>query len=225
MPLDVTRIHALCFDLDGTISDTDDLYVQRATRWLAPLARLFPGFSAQRAARRLVMGLETPGNMIYRALDRLNLDNLMYTVRDHIRPRVDPKSRKEYLLIPGIVDMLELLHQQFPLALVSARDSRSAVEFITHFRLERYFEVIVGGDTTRRSKPNPDPLLYVSEKINIPASHLLMVGDTVVDILTGKSAGAQTVGVLCGFGTEAELWRAGADLILANTTHLPVALA
>lgn len=44
-----------------------------------------------------------------------------------------------------------------------------------------------------------------------------MVGDTTVDIRAGKSAGAQTAGVLCGFGEERELKHFGADLILQNT--------
>ena len=47
-----------------------------------------------------------------------------------------------------------------------------------------------------------------------------MVGDTTVDIRAGRLAGAQTVGVLCGFGQEVELVRLGADLILPNTADL-----
>jgi len=47
-----------------------------------------------------------------------------------------------------------------------------------------------------------------------------MVGDTTVDIRAGVAAGAQTVGVLCGFGERGELERAGADLILESTTEL-----
>lgn len=47
-----------------------------------------------------------------------------------------------------------------------------------------------------------------------------MVGDTTVDILAGRSAGAQTLGVLCGFGAEPELRKAGADEIAANPTGL-----
>jgi phosphoglycolate phosphatase-like HAD superfamily hydrolase len=47
-----------------------------------------------------------------------------------------------------------------------------------------------------------------------------MIGDTTVDILAGKAAGAQTVGVLCGFGEEAELRRAGADLIVKDLKEL-----
>jgi phosphoglycolate phosphatase len=47
-----------------------------------------------------------------------------------------------------------------------------------------------------------------------------MIGDTTVDIRAGKSAGAQTVGVLCGFGEEAELKSWGADLVLESTAQL-----
>jgi phosphoglycolate phosphatase-like HAD superfamily hydrolase len=56
--------------------------------------------------------------------------------------------------------------------------------------------------------------------MGVPPSTCLMVGDTMVDILAGKKAGAQTVGVLCGFGDNRELKRAGADLILDNTSDL-----
>jgi len=48
----------------------------------------------------------------------------------------------------------------------------------------------------------------------------VMVGDTTVDIRAGVSAGAQTVGVLCGFGRRYELERAGANLILESTAEL-----
>ena len=47
------------------------------------------------------------------------------------------------------------------------------------------------------------------------------MGDTGVDITASARAGAQSVGVLCGFGERAELERAGADAILASTATLP----
>ena len=47
-----------------------------------------------------------------------------------------------------------------------------------------------------------------------------MVGDTSVDIRAGRAAGAQTVGVLCGFGEEAELREHAADMILSMTAEL-----
>ncbi|MPN00756.1 Phosphoglycolate phosphatase [bioreactor metagenome] len=56
--------------------------------------------------------------------------------------------------------------------------------------------------------------------MQVPAQNCLMIGDTTVDILAGKAAGAQTVGVLCGFGEEGELRRAGADLIVKDLKEL-----
>ena len=52
-----------------------------------------------------------------------------------------------------------------------------------------------------------------------------MIGDTTVDMRAGKSAGAQTVGVLCGFGEKEELLRMGADLILNSTNELADAIS
>jgi N-acetyl-D-muramate 6-phosphate phosphatase len=47
-----------------------------------------------------------------------------------------------------------------------------------------------------------------------------MVGDTTVDILSARRAGAWAIGVLCGFGEERELWRAGAHMVLHTTADL-----
>jgi phosphoglycolate phosphatase len=47
-----------------------------------------------------------------------------------------------------------------------------------------------------------------------------MVGDTTADIISGNTAGLQTVGVLCGFGERSELEAAGANIILDSTADL-----
>ena len=56
--------------------------------------------------------------------------------------------------------------------------------------------------------------------MGVQPDECLMIGDTTVDIRAAQAAGAQSVGVLCGFGTEAELQRAGADLIIDSTASL-----
>jgi phosphoglycolate phosphatase len=56
--------------------------------------------------------------------------------------------------------------------------------------------------------------------MQVPPEACLMVGDTIVDIQAGKAAGAQTIGLLCGFGEEHELRRRGADMILSTTSEL-----
>jgi phosphoglycolate phosphatase-like HAD superfamily hydrolase len=67
-------------------------------------------------------------------------------------------------------------------------------------------------------------VLWAAAQMSVLPEACLMVGDTPVDIIAGHAAGAQTVGVLCGFGERSELERAGADLILEATPALVEAL-
>jgi len=67
--------------------------------------------------------------------------------------------------------------------------------------------------------------VLAAKKMGVKPVECLMIGDTTVDMRAGKSAGAQTVGVLCGFGEEEELIRLGADLILNNTGELTTILS
>ena len=63
-------------------------------------------------------------------------------------------------------------------------------------------------------------MVWAARQMGLEPQECVMIGDTTVDIRAGKAAGAQTVGVLCGFGDEKELRRAGADLILPSTADL-----
>lgn len=215
MPLDLSRVRALCFDVDGTLSDTDDLYVQKAARFLPRFLFRDP----ERAARRLVMWIESPGNALMGLPDRFGLDDELAALVDWMY-RHRRKRWKQYLLVPGVDAMLASLHGRFPLAVVSARDERGTRAFLDHFHLTRYFDVIVTALTAPHTKPYPDPVIYAAQKTGVAPESCLMIGDTTVDMRAGKAAGAQTVGVLCGFGEEEELRRAGADEILKSTAEV-----
>ena len=119
----------------------------------------------------------------------------------------------------GVKEALLHLQQRYTLAVVSAR-GRSTYDFLEQYDLLPHFKAVAVADTCRYTKPYPDPLLWAASQLGMAGSECLMVGDTGVDIRTGKAAGAQTVGVLCGFGEEKELRRAGADLILRHTVDL-----
>jgi HAD superfamily hydrolase (TIGR01509 family) len=215
MSLDLSRIKALCFDVDGTLSDTDDLYAQKVVLF-------FPRFLFKdpiRAARRFIMWIEAPGNALLGLADTLGIDDEMIAVIHwlSLRRRYSPKK---FLLVPGVDKMLRQLHGRYPMSVVSARDEDGTLAFLEQFDLVQYFDVIVTGLSARHTKPYPDPILMAAQKMNISPENCLMIGDTTVDIRAGKSAGAQTVGVLCGFGEEPELQKMGADLILQDTTKL-----
>jgi phosphoglycolate phosphatase-like HAD superfamily hydrolase len=215
MSLDLTRVKALCFDVDGTLSDTDDLYTQR----VLPFLPRFLFKDADYIARRFVMWVEAPGNALLGFADTIGIDDEMVAVIN-LLSRNRRHSSGKFLLVPGVDETLKQLHGRYPMAVVSAREERSVMAFLEQFDLVKYFDVIVSGLSTERTKPYPDPILFAAQKMNISPENCMMVGDTTVDIRAGKSAGAQTVGVLCGFGEEYELRKLGADVILEDTTKL-----
>lgn len=66
-------------------------------------------------------------------------------------------------------------------------------------------------------KPAPDGALEIAEKFGVLPEECIFIGDTYVDITTGKNAGMTTIGVLWGFRDEEELKNAGADYIVSKT--------
>ncbi len=215
MPLELPRIQALCFDVDGTLSDTDDLYKEKVRRFFPPF--LFG--NPDHAARRFVMWAEAPGNALLGLADTLGIDDEMVAVIDWLS-RHRHHSAKKFLLVPGVDEMLAQLKGIYPMSVVSARDEKGTMRFLEQFDLVKYFDAIVTGLSAKHTKPYPDPILFAAKKMGVKPEGCLMIGDTTVDMRAGKSAGAQTVGVLCGFGEKAELLRFGADLILETTSDL-----
>ncbi len=215
MSLDPLRIKALCFDVDGTLSDTDDLYAQKVSRF-------FPRFlfkDADHAARRFIMWVEAPGNALLGLADKLGIDDEMIAVLSWLA-RHRKHSQRSFLLVPGVEEMLKQLHGRYPMAVVSARDEKGTMAFLEHFNLVQYFDAVLTGLSAEHTKPYPDPILLAAKMMNTAPENCLMIGDTTVDIRAGKSAGAQTAGVLCGFGERPELEKMGANIILSDTTKL-----
>lgn len=220
--IDISRVKGLLFDVDGTLSDTDDVMIEKVRSFLEPAAWLFKGKNPTSFSRWLVMAGESPMNFLYGLADRLGADELLMKTYERFfqKARKVEKGQEQFLLIAGVREMLTYLAGRFRLGVVSARDEKSTYHFLDCFELTPFFEVIVTSQTCRHTKPYPDPVIYAAEELGLPSESCVMIGDTIVDIRAGKSAGAQTVAVLCGFGTHRELHRAGADLILETTADL-----
>lgn len=231
MPLELQRIRALCFDVDGTIADTDDHIVAQLAAWIDKV----PGVSgrrSERVARQVVMGMETPVHGAYALLDRLGLDTPVDRLRSRLRAvkqrGADPAHTRNpealdevpHEMMAGVQEMLRTLSKLYPMCTISTGSAPRVERFLEHYGVRDLFAAVVGAQTTRRMKPHPEPLLYAAEKMGVVPSECLMIGDTTVDVRTGRAAGAQTVAVLCGFGTEDELKAAGAGLVLRTTSDL-----
>ena len=122
IPLDISRIKALCFDVDGTLSDTDDQFVQKLLRLLSPVRFLFRDQDPHRFARRVVMFTESPGNFVYGIPDWLGIDDEIARLGDYLYRKGLGKAPKPFLLVHGVLEALQALSHRYPMAVVSARD-------------------------------------------------------------------------------------------------------
>jgi phosphoglycolate phosphatase-like HAD superfamily hydrolase len=129
MSLDKTRIRALCFDVDGTLRDTDDQYVERLAGYLKPASFLLPGKEPQVIARRLIMAIEDPGNFILYLADVIGIDNLISRL-PHTGQRTRTRKTTHPLIIPGVSEMLGALGQRYPMAIISTRSQQPEALFL-----------------------------------------------------------------------------------------------
>ncbi len=152
--------------------------------------------------------------------------------------------------IPGVVDTVkELRAQGLKIGSTTGYTSEMMEQVIPGAKQMGYeADCVITPDLTGASRPTPFMLFECIRRLNIyPPSSVVKVGDTVVDILEGKNAGAWSIGILEGSnllglseeeyekmdGEElekrkqktAEIYRqAGADLVINSIRDLPEAI-
>jgi phosphoglycolate phosphatase-like HAD superfamily hydrolase len=224
MPFDPGRVRAILFDLDGTLVDTDDDYIRRAGEFMRGMAFLFPQRDPTRFLRWSLMVSESPLSLLMGMPDWLGVDAPLARLADWFTRRRGAGPPPVFALMAGMDGALPRLAARYKLGIVTARSDGRARAFLTQFGLAAHFGAVAGALTAPHTKPYPDPVIWSAHALEVPVEACLMVGDTTVDILAGKRAGAQTAGVLCGFGERGELERTGATLMLEHTADLEGAL-
>ncbi len=220
MSLNISIIKAICFDIDGTLADTDNEVVENVAKHLAFLKFVIPHLDLQKFSRKMVMLVESPGNSFLYYIDRFGIDETINWLRKHLSPIGHKINTHSPCWVEGADVTFKKLATTYPVAIVSARSEQFTQEFIHQMGIIPYLCCYASSATCMHTKPYPDPILWVSEQLKIRPENILIVGDTTVDIIAGKRAGAQTVGVLSGFGEKGELLKSGADLILNDVNSL-----
>ncbi|MCJ7762009.1 HAD family hydrolase [Candidatus Bathyarchaeota archaeon] len=214
--MDITKlkVKAILFDLDGTIVDSRDAYVEAAKTAFQ------------------TMGLESPtmqtSLQIPKRLEQsLPIDDLTHTNTTRF---LDIYLKTFYAItevktkpIPNIHAALENLQQKAKLALITMRNvpKITVAKELQQFGLAQYFTYILTAQDIDKPKPSPEALIKALKSIDVQICDCLIVGDSVIDINAGKAAGAKTIAVLSGLYTKQELAKLNPDLILKNVTQLP----
>lgn len=121
----------------------------------------------------------------------------------------------------GIVELVdELVSKGVKLAVVTNKPDDTAKKLIDHF-FPGKFSIVSGGRSDIVLKPDPNEALRVLYSVGGDASQCAFIGDTSVDILTGRNMYARlSIGVSWGFRSREELIDAGADRIADNAGEL-----
>jgi HAD superfamily hydrolase (TIGR01509 family) len=106
---------------------------------------------------------------------------------------------------------------------IATSDSRAGTErSLSLLGVEGHFEALVCGDDPLPAKPDAEVLHHLSRRLGVAAERMLMVGDSVHDLATGRAAGAAgCIGVLSGTADLAAL-AAAADVVLESIHDLEI---
>ena len=214
-------------DLDGTLIETDNRWAAQLARRIAPLRRVAPRMDADRVARDLVMAIEGPSNYAVAIMERLGLSNMVSGLADRVRRSKGLATRDASEMVEGTHRLLEGLRNRYRLAVVTTRARPEAMAFLEHMGVATYFQAVVTRQDVFYLKPHPEPVRKAAAMLGVPPERCIMIGDTTMDVLSARRAGAVAVAVTSGFGTQRELERAKADLVLDRAAqlldHLPTA--
>ena len=188
-------IDLLVFDLDGTLIDSrEDLAAAvNAVRADYDLATL----PVSRVAGYIGDGVRKLIERSFQDAPSVNLDEAIGRMKRHYEAHMTDMT----VLYPGVAEGLGALYSAgYRLALASNKMSDACEALLRHFGVLDLFGVILGGDSTPRLKPDPEPLLEAMARTGAVAADTWMIGDHHTDLEIARRAGAHSAFVTYGIG-------------------------
>ncbi|MBA5608490.1 phosphoglycolate phosphatase [Duganella sp. FT3S] len=192
-------VRAAIIDLDGTMLDTvPDFHVainaMRAELGLAPISQQLIANMVGKGSENLIRSV-------------LALDYDAAGVEQHFEAALASYQR-HYLAIngnhsalyPDVIAGLEALKAQgLRLACVTNKPISFATPLLHQKGLHGYFDVVYGGDSLARKKPDPLPLLTACEHFGLAPSAVVAIGDSSNDAQAARAAGCPVLTVPYGY--------------------------
>lgn len=114
----------------------------------------------------------------------------------------------------GIMDTLTTLATTTPRMFVAtSKPAVYASRIVEHFGLKPYFERVFGSELDGTRVDKRDLLRYALDEAKVDPNSAIMIGDRSHDVVGARTNGMTAIGVLYGYGSEAELRDAGAHHI------------
>lgn len=214
-------IKAVLFDVDGTLLNTEDFFLQA---WVAAGAE--QGYTIGREAL-----LRTRGVSIKVAVD------VFRELVDPAFPYHDVRNRRtvlaeeaicnadpEVLRKKGTLTVLPALREMgLSLAVASSTDINATQVHLKRAGLWQFIDEAVGGDMVSNGKPEPDIFLMAAQKLGVAPEECVVVGDTPADVFGGTAAGMRVV-LIPDLVAPTEQTRSLSAAVLENIEQLPQTL-
>jgi phosphoglycolate phosphatase len=222
-PISLTGIRAAIIDLDGTMLHTaPDFHVavnrMRAELDLAPLAietiTGFVGKGTENLIRRVLAVDFEPEQAEQRFAQALESYLRHYlAINGHYAT-----------VYPGVREGLDALRAKgLRLACVTNKPIAFATPLLKKADLHQYFELVYGGDSLPKKKPDPYPLLKVCEDFGLQPHQVVAIGDSSNDAQAARAAGCRVLNVPYGYNHGQPIQEVDSDgivLSLLDAAHL-----
>ena len=207
---------AFLFDLDGTLIDS---VYQHVLAWREALEGAGIELSVWRIHRRIGMSGGLFMNALFRETGHhVTKEEAALMVRLHKEAYL--RMEKQVQPLPGARDLLAYLSQKgVPWAIATSGRRETAQGALDSLGIKRT-DPVVTRDQVPRAKPDPDLFLAAAERLGVPITDCVVVGDSVWDLLAARRCRALGVGVLSGGYGQDELDRAGAYRVYQDPADL-----
>ena len=199
----------ILYDLDGTLVDTREDIVRAANHMVTSLGH--KALSAKEVSDFVGVGLRHLIKGCLKTEDSDLIDQGSKIYRDHYKAHMMDHS----VLFPAALEMLEYFKDRKQ-AVVTNKPNPFAYDMLKALETTKYFFEVIPGNSQYRRKPSAEAVKVMMKQVGVGPKETLFVGDSAIDIETGKNAGAMTVALLHGFGSQDELQCASPDLLFPD---------
>ena len=182
-------LKAVIFDVDGTLLDTERIYMQAWKEAAAEQGYVMPD--------ELLRKTRAVDAKVAAQIFEEEIGNgFSYQKTRPIRVRIAEEiiERESPILKPGVLELLSFLREKgIRLSVASSTKTKTTTEHLQINGIADWFEVIVGGDMITKGKPNPDIFLKAAELLGETPENCIVVEDSPAGIRAGSAAGMKTV--------------------------------
>ena len=209
----MTSFQLFVFDFDGTLVDTKKDIADSVNRTLKELELR----TLDRETLYTFIG-KGVNHLMTRSLEGTGYDDLPCAIKIFMR-HYEEHLMDQTDLFPNCRETLEhFAHKEN--TILSNKPTHFITQILDALDCRAPFSTIIGGDLMPAKKPDPGGLLHILEQHRMPPEETLMIGDSLVDVATGKRAGVKTCGVTYGHAGRESLESAQPNWIIDDLSEL-----